>query len=63
MTDNDGVALTRIAHPRSRFWWLTWVWFWFFPPKINPAAIETIEIEIKPAKGGVLNSSWGKDAK
>jgi hypothetical protein len=63
MIDDDGVALANIKHPRSRFWWLTWPWFWLFPPKINPGAIETVEIELRPSKGGLLNNSGNKDAK
>ena len=61
MTGNDDVSLTNIAHPRSRFWWLTWIWYWFFPLKLNPEAVETIEIEIKPSKGDILNSSSSKN--
>lgn len=41
---NDGVALVSVSHPTPP-WWKR-VWFWLRRPSIDPASLETMEIEI-----------------
>jgi len=49
---NDGVALMSAAHPRPALW--RTVITWFKPvPRFNPASLETVEIEMKPGRGGL----------
>ncbi len=42
--NDDGVALTSIAHPRSPWWHR--VWLWFRPLRLAEDSLETIEIEV-----------------
>ena len=60
MDQNDGVALTSIAHPRlpwhKRVWWF--VWQRWFAPRLNEDSLETIEIEVPEIKE-ILGISGG----
>ncbi len=50
MTDNDGVALFSIRHPKPP--WYKRLWFFVFGPRIDTdlisAKMEAIEIEMNP---------------
>ncbi len=42
--NDDGIALTNIAHPTAP--WYKRIWFWLRRPQLSPDALETIEIEL-----------------
>lgn len=44
MIVDDGVSLTSIAHPRGSWW--SWLKFKLFAPRLDDAALETMEIDI-----------------
>lgn len=49
----DGVPLNSASHPVAP--WYRRLWFWLTNRGLNERAIETVEIEIKPVGGAILD--------
>ena len=52
MIESDGIALTSAAHPSQAWYRRVWfhVWLRWRAPKLNPASLETIKIELPERK-------------